>query len=615
VNLGVGGGFQGFTGGQLGQLGNLGGQFGLQGGNQSQLLITLIRQVVGRPKDWALQYNPITGQPLNPLDDEKADAGGLNQDNNNLGYYPPALALVVKAPSLMHTRESSLVITGAGAGAGGGGMVFAPNRGGGVLVQGHRPNINVAGDGDEKKDPKLISPKAGDPKAVWDKALAFSLDRGVEEPGVIIAATDYLAQHGKFEYTAEFLKENLRRGLVVRPWVYKSLAISLRQSGGSADEIERAEVSAADLEPLDARGYLLAARALADDKNYERALAFCRQAARLEPGMPHAYADAARYAEMAEDARSLEWAAGKLLAKDWPVRNSEVQEMAAQKVDALARRLDKAKAEKLKKSVAQQRQRDLVVKLLWQGEADLDLKVLEPSGSVCASLNRQTIGGGTLIASGPANTNSETYLAAQAFDGEYRITVEKVWGKPLGNKAQLRIIKNQGTENETEEVITLKLVSNISEPITVKLDKGRRSEAAYVPPPSAHLNMESPAITPTDDGNAVMSKLRALADPEITGVERGRQQGGVLSPGRSPRTTHAIPRMNDKDRPLYQTKVSPFVQNSVDVTAQAVITADRRFVRLSLAVTGTIFRPGLGPVVISPVFPGGIPPGGLNSPR
>ncbi len=40
-------------------------------------------QVVGRPKDWAIQYNPITGQPLNPLDDEKAD-NSLSGDNNNL---------------------------------------------------------------------------------------------------------------------------------------------------------------------------------------------------------------------------------------------------------------------------------------------------------------------------------------------------------------------------------------------------------------------------------------------------------------------------------------------------------------------------------------------------
>ncbi len=74
-NLGVGGGVVGFGGQQLGQFGNLGGQFGLQGGNQSQILITLIRQVVGKPKDWAIQFDPITGQPLNPLDDERARRG------------------------------------------------------------------------------------------------------------------------------------------------------------------------------------------------------------------------------------------------------------------------------------------------------------------------------------------------------------------------------------------------------------------------------------------------------------------------------------------------------------------------------------------------------------
>src|SRR5262249_48044017 len=149
----------------------------------------------------------------------------------------------------------------------------------------------------------------------------------------------YLAQNGKFEYTGSFLKENLRRGMVVRPWVYKSLAIALRQSGGSAEEIERAEVSAADLEPLDARGYLVAAQALAEDNNYDRALAFCKQAAELEPGTPHALADAARYAEMAGDADALAWAAGRLLAQDWPVRNAEVQDLAVQKVETLLRRL------------------------------------------------------------------------------------------------------------------------------------------------------------------------------------------------------------------------------------------------------------------------------------
>ena len=91
-----------------------------------------------------------------------------------------------------------------------------------------------------------------------------------------------------------------------------------------------------------------------------------------------------------------------------------------------------------------------MVKLVWQGEADLDLKVAEPTGSVCTPLNRQTINGGTLIAERSGHRrNAETYVAAEAFSGEYTINVEKVWGKPLGNKAQLKIIRHQGTQDET----------------------------------------------------------------------------------------------------------------------------------------------------------------------
>ena len=41
----------------------------------------------------------------------------------------------------------------------------------------------------------------------------------------------------------------------------------------------------------------------------------------------------------------------------------------------------------------------------------------------------------------------------------------------------------------------------------------------------------------------------------------------------------------------------------------------RLSVRLSLAVVGTVARPSAPPAVFSPVFPGGIPPGGLMSPR
>ncbi len=578
-NLGVGGGNLGITGGQLGQLGNLGGQFGIQGGTQEMLLIQLIRQVVGRPKDWAPAVNPITGQPLNPLDDQPGD-GSLSQDNNDLGYYPPAACLVVKAPSRLHTRESNLIIQPA-AGPAPGGLVAAPKEGN----QGDQVAVNK-----DKEDKKPL-----DPREVWQNALA----RAATEPGLIIATADYLAtQLNRFDHAAEFLKANLRQGIVVKPWVYQSLAIALRETGGSAEEIERAELSVADLEPLDARGYLVAARSLAEDKNYERALAFCKQAAELAPNLPHPYADATKYAEMAKDANAMKWATSALLKQEWPHRNEELRQTALDRLDTLARQLPAGEGDRLRQLARQQQRRDLVIKLAWQGEADLDLKVEEPTGSVATPLSRQTIGGGTLLAD--TRDTAETYVASEAFSGDYRIVVEKVWGKPLGNKAQLRIIRHQGTPQETEELVTVKMTSTVSEPVVVKLSEGRRRDTVTVPAPAAHLALDE-VTTPLDPASEIMWKLRDLSNAERSGEQV--MQGGIYSAGR-PLIRSAKPaKPTESDRLLYQNRLQSFVANSVELTAQAVLSADRQSVRLSVSpVVNTVTN---RPVrVMNPIIPG-----------
>src|SRR5207244_11355543 len=124
-----------------------------------------------------------------------------------------------------------------------------------------------------------------DAKKIWQDALA----RGVEEPGLIIATADFLVEHEKFDHAAEFLKANLRHGLVVRPWVYDALSLALKLRKGSIEDIERSELSFLDMEPQDVNGYLRASRVMGENKQWDRALAFCRQAARLEPNAPDAY--------------------------------------------------------------------------------------------------------------------------------------------------------------------------------------------------------------------------------------------------------------------------------------------------------------------------------------
>src|SRR5262249_46783269 len=162
--------------------------------------------------------DPVTGQPLNPLDDNSPE--GLNQENNNLGFFPPSQALVVKAPATIHSRASNLVINATPMGA---------------LMGAAEPKnkVNVAGAGDDPPDlndpkrPKFPKRIPADPRVVWEYALAHSS----KEPSLVIATADYLAMNGRWDHVAEFLKADLRQGVVVEPWVYKSLAIALRESG------------------------------------------------------------------------------------------------------------------------------------------------------------------------------------------------------------------------------------------------------------------------------------------------------------------------------------------------------------------------------------------------
>jgi tetratricopeptide (TPR) repeat protein len=425
------------------------------------------------------------------------------------------------------------------------------------------------------------------------------------EPGMVIATADFLVLNKKWDHAAEFLKANLREGVVVQPWVFKSLSLALREAGAKADEIERAEVSIADMEPLDAQGYLVAARALADDKNYQRAIAFCKQAANLLPGTPVPFAEAARFAEMANDANAMEWAAGNLLKQEWPTRNDELKQTTLGRVEALARTADKATAERLKATIHTNQRRDLVIKLLWQGEADLDLKIQEPTGAICSSLNRQSIGGGTLLADSFTAGTGETYTAAEAFSGEYKVFVDRIWGKPLGSKAQVKIIRNQGTPEETEQLIPLKIDSDSVLAATFKLETGRRTETAYVPPSSVHSMLDSD-LTP-ENRDEVVSKLINLSDPEVTGMERGFA-GGVGGGAVAPRVNAApiaeAPKALDKAHTLYQSRIRSLVKTGADVTAQAVLSADRRSVHVNVKPVFNTLTDSKPVKVLNPVIPG-----------
>jgi tetratricopeptide (TPR) repeat protein len=519
------------------------------------------------------------------------------------------MALVVKATSRIHTNLGGGLL-GAKRGGEAAGAALGVRRDGMLVLDPKSKRkkkdkeINVADASKERKDPKKKRLKMTelDAKKIWQEAL----DKGVNDPALIIACTDFLAQAQKFEHTAEFLKANLRQGIVTRPWVYEALAVALESSGGSPQEILRAKLSAVDLEPQDAPNFLKAAKAMAESKQWKRALAFSQKAADLQPNAPYTYADALVYADKAKDPKGMEWAAGNLLKQDWPVDNTHFQRQAQAKLEAMVRVLKKTKqagaAERLVRSVNRLKERDLVIHLSWaageSGAADLDLEVKEPTGSTCSCLQRLTPGGGLLIGDTLSQLNRESYIASEGFSGEYTVKIRRIWGRPLGGKAKLVIIKHQGTPEETraEKVIRF----DREHTLTVKLEKGRRTSTAVIPPDEAYKRPEDnkeDLAKPSE----VMTKLHNLADPEFSGAGAPRTWGS--SGGSSP-ASRVPPGRKQPEQVATQARVSPFFTNSFDLTAQAVVSADRRYVRLSVSPFFRVVTPSTTAVFSVPLIPG-----------
>ena len=100
----------------------------------------------------------------------------------------------------------------------------------------------------------------------------------------------------------------------------------------------------------------------------------------------------------------------------------------------------------------------------------------------------------------------------------------------------------------------------------------------------------------------VMTKLRNLADPEFSGATAPRTWG---SAGDSSRTSRVPMNRKQPEQVATQARVSPFFTNSVDLTAQAVVSADRRYVRLSVNPLFRTVTPSTTAVFSVPLIPGG----------
>jgi tetratricopeptide (TPR) repeat protein len=619
-------GFNQFNGG-LGAFGT---------GGLDQGLILLIRQVVA-PGEWdrlncQLQYSSFpmfggsgigaagTGGPggpglpgfpgapgtpsLDPADQAKV---------NHIAFYPAALALVVQGTSRKHYKYNGGILGGVKRGEKAVLFDDMKNKDGVIVIgpgsrDADKGKVDVLGNKERADVAKL------DPKVIWQEALS----KGMADPGLVVATADFLFEEGYFDHAVEFLKANLRQGIVVQPWVYEALAIAMEQNGDALEDVQRVRLSGLSLDPTNPQSFLKAAKAASDAGNHERALAFCRKAAQLDPSLPSPYADALVYAERGKDTKGMEWAVGRLAAQDWATDATTLQAKVSRNLNNLLNSLQKEnrgdEAAKLKAALATSRIRDLVVNLTWEagasGAADLEMEIREPSGTVCSSQVRQSPGGGVLTgldltALGQLKPGmpKASYTAAEAFSGEYEVKVRRLWGQPASGKFRLEIIQHQGTPQEKHriEVVTIDQQSAVK----FVLAGGRRKDVAQITPATLQQQARDEQVK----NENVLTKLRALADPVHGSLPRGISSGVSKAKG-LPGVIPALAKQGNKssEQVVFQDGISS-VGGGMTVTTQARMSADGQYMRLSVQ---PVFQPGTigtsAPRIEMPLIPGGSEP-------
>jgi tetratricopeptide (TPR) repeat protein len=600
-NLGFGGGALGFGGGQQGQFGNLGGQFGFQGGDTSNILIKLIEDTIA-PREWnttAAKYVFANAGQTQDDDLPPLDIALLN----SMGYYQPARALVVRGSARVHSRVGDFTAPSA---PGGAGAANPLNRGDDAFVVGPKNKLAPAQPAVAKKpepvakeEPAVAKNVDRDPKKVWNDAMA----QGHFKPRNVIAVGEVMMACAKFDEAAEVLKADLRHGILAHPCVFDALAVALQGSGASIEEIERVKLSKIDLDPKNPQNYLDVAAAVAELGRQDKALEYCKRAAALEPNTPEAYHKTLVIIGSGEKphADAVTWAASNLLQRDWGTESSLYHEQAKSAINKVATQLDKAgraaDAAQVRAIATKNGERDLVIESKWAEQADVDMSVAEPAGTICAARTPRTPAGGLWTGDNLA-VNAESYVAAQAFNGSYEVTVRRIWGRPLADKVSVRVIKHQGADNESVELHTLVLDAKGEAKLKVNMSEGRREQLDSVPVAATVKRLPVTRQTPDEINNL----LRSMADPMLAisrpGMTAGSSAGGTMTDA-----ARANLGMEPGVELSHQTKVSPALSSGVDLLTKTTISGDRSTMKISLA-------PAFDAKTVNPRVPLAAVPGG-----
>jgi hypothetical protein len=422
-----------------------------------------------------------------------------------------------------------------------------------------------------KAKPQVIDLKisAGDdPEVVWNDYFAAHPDVAAD------SVRETVRQRMRERKGAEvigMLKAALRNGKP-QPWMYEVLSLAMQLNGNTKAETERALMSAVDFGDS-AEDLMYVAQYMARSGLETRALKVFRQVSMMEPLRPEPYLYGLQLAQQTGDIEGLKWSSLGILKQAWPKEKQDVVQSASRSAaSAIAKLKANGQTEEAKEFQAQldrAKVRDCIVKVTWTGEADVDLLVQEPSGSVASFRNPRTAGGGIIVGDaarldsrGASALHSETYECPEAFNGNYQILVRRVWGKVTAGKVTVDLYAHQGTPQEKHLQHQIPLGEQDAL-VTFDLAEGRRQE-----PLADHLLANAAAEQATVNSAILAQQVGNLAGNSSAGASFGASRQGMFG---VPFVKQAVGYM-----PIIIT-----LPTGGSLSVNGVVSADRRYVRIS----------------------------------
>lgn len=479
----------------------------------------------------------------------------------------------------------------------GGGGGFGGQQGGGVfavedeLSLGDKPAANKAAKAPAAapavEKPQVIREKAPSASAAsrlnvvvekgqsaqeaWDKYLEAHPDTTAE---AIRETARVLMKANKYDETAALIQAALKNGHA-QSWMYEALSLALQAKGADSAEIERTLMSAVDFAGSGEEMMLVAAHMVRLGLD-QRALNIYRDVSTLDPLRPEPYMQGLEIASRLHDIQGIQWACAGVLSKAWLSEDTAIQDKATRVARATLLELHEQKrieeAKQFESALNHALVRDCVVRISWTGDADIDLMVEEPAGTICSFRSPRSTAGGVLVGESLAKANSaeghtETYICPEGFSGQYRMLVKRVWGKVTAGKVTVDIYTNYNTDKQKHirEQIPL---GDKDALVMFDVPNGRRKEALAEQQVAnvAKVQMAVGRAVLAQQLDAASSRSDALQD-YAQAVAIAQKQGRWLAP----------PRRNAVGyRPVITT-----LPEGANMTATAVISADRRYVRIT----------------------------------